>query len=181
MNSVAIQGIRGSYSEEAARQIFGDNAALIECQSFGDTFAAVTAETAKFAVVPIENSIVGEIKAVTSLLWNTGLVMHERLPLEIRHVLVGTPDAMLEDLMSVRSHPEALKQCTRFLDSQSWLSRVICADTASSIREIATQGDRRHAAIGSRRAAEIYGARVLLENIAGSLHNTTTFCLISNR
>src|SRR5687767_14710542 len=115
MTRVAIQGVRGSYSDEAARRLFGDDVAILECGSFDETFEAVRVGTAKNAVVPVENKIVGEIREPLGLLSASSFRVMETLALKVQHVLVGVPDAKLEDLVSVRSHIEALKQCRLFL------------------------------------------------------------------
>ena len=102
----------------------------------------------------------------------------DELHLEVRHVLVGTNAARFENLKSVRSHVEALKQCRKFLSVNPDLQPVIGADTASSIRRIVEENITQHSAIGSRRAAEIYGAKILRENIADETKNQTTFYLL---
>lgn len=180
MTVVAIQGISGSYSEQATRRILGNDAAILECRDFEKTFSAVTSRRAEFAVVPVENKIVGEIKTAVDLLRASRLRILDRVELEVRHVLAGTPDAEFAKLTTVRSHIEALKQCRRFFIENTHLVQVIGADTASSIRRIIDEKNRMHAAIGSRRASEIYGAKVLKENIADDAENWTTFYLIGS-
>ena len=180
MSLVAIQGVRGSYSEEATHKILGADAEILECVDFEATFLAIELGKARWAVVPVENKIVGEIETPQRLLKRSGLRILERLPLEVRHVLVGTEDSKFENLVTVRSHVEALKQCRRFLSANKHLTQVIGADTASSIRRIVDEAVSTNAAIGSRRAAELYGAKILRENIADDLENWTTFYLIGN-
>lgn len=180
MKTVAIQGARGSYSEEATLKMFGKKAEILECADFAETFQALLAKKANYAVVPLKNKIVGEIKQATAILRKTGLRILDELPLEVRHVLVGTPDAEFENLKSVRSHVEALKQCRRFLSEHAQIRQIIGADTASSIRRIVEENNLQNAAIGSRRAAEIYGAKILRENIADDAENWTYFYLIGN-
>lgn len=180
MIRVAIQGVRGSYSEEAVSEIFGNDASLIECTDFDATFAAVRAGDADHAVVPVENKIVGEILAPLTLLRIGGFRVLDKLPLRVQHILAGTPDSDLERLRSVRSHIEALKQCGNFFSRNPHLTPVVGGDTASSIRRIVTEGDLRNAAIGSRRAANLYGAKILCEDIADDIDNWTTFYLIGN-
>ena len=177
---VAIQGISGSYSEEAARRLLGDDVRVLECADFDETFAAVRTGNAENAVVPVENKIVGEIRRPLDLLQAGGYRILDKLPLKVQHVLAGTPDAEIDRLVSVRSHVEALRQCRRFLTGHSNLKQIIGADTASSIRRIVDQGNPVNAAIGSRRAAELYGAKVLAEDIADDTDNWTTFYLIAN-
>lgn len=180
MSVVAIQGVRGSYSEEATLRIMGEGTEILECISFADTFVAIDSKLAEYAVLPVRNKIVGDIETPINLLRNSGLRVLDQLPLQVRHVLAGTQDAEFEQLTSVRSHIEALKQCAKFLSAHPHLTQLIGADTASSIRGIANGGIAEHGAIGSRRAAEIYGAKVLRENFADDNDNWTTFYLIGN-
>lgn len=178
MTKCAIQGITGSYSEEAARELLGADAELIYCDDFKTVFNCIVTGGADNAVLPVENKILGEIESSMRLLRKGRYRVLERLPLRVMHVLAGTSDASLHNLKTVRSHIEALKQCRRFLALNSHLTQVIGADTASSIRRIVDGGIAENAAIGSRRAAEMYGAKIIAEDIADDHDNWTTFCLI---
>ncbi len=178
MSIVAIQGVRGSYSEEATHRIIGADAEIVECVDFAETFDAITKARAEYAVIPVENKIVGEIEGSMSLLRAGDYRIFESLPLKVMHILAGTPDAEFESIRTVRSHIEALKQCKKFLAANEHLTQVIGADTAASIRRIIEENIAENAAIGSRRAAEIYGAKIIAENIADDHDNWTTFCLI---
>jgi len=181
MTTVAIQGIRGSYSEEAALRMLGASADLIECCDFASTFEAVTAKRATHAVIPLRNKIVGEIGAVADLLAQTELTVLEELDLDIRHVLAGTATAEIGDVITVRSHIEALKQCSSFLAANPHIRQITGDDTASSISQIAGEDKKQNAAIGSARAAKIYGATILRKDIANDLNNWTTFGLIGQQ
>ena len=180
MTRVAIQGVSGSYSEEAVLELFGVGASLVECRDFEETFATLRAGVADNAVVPVENKIVGEIRQPLDLLTAGAFRVHEKLSLRVQHVLAGTPDATFADLVSVRTHIEALKQCKRFLTTHAHLRQIVGADTASSVRRVVEEGDPQRAAIGSRRAVELYGAKILAEDIADDIDNWTTFYLIGN-
>jgi prephenate dehydratase len=177
---VAIQGVRGSYSEEAAMNVFGVDTRIVECLNFEATFAAVRQGDADHAVIPIENKIVGRIAATTKLLRTNRNRVIEKLPIRVRHVLAGVPDATFADVISVRSHIEALKQCRRFFVKNPNIRQVVGADTASSIKTVIREGDLSNAAICSRRAAELYGADVILETIADDIDNWTVFYVIGN-
>ena len=180
MSLIAIQGVRGSYSEEATLALCGKSAAILECTDFTETFQSLLENKANYAVIPFVNKIVGEIEAPNRLFRKHNLQIYEKLELKVRHVLVGTSDARIENLKTVRSHVEALKQCRKYLSKQLQLQQIIGADTASSIRRIVEENNGGNAAIGSRRAAEIYGAKILKENIADDSDNWTTFYLIGN-
>lgn len=180
MTRVAIQGIKGSYSEEAVREIFGTDASVLECLDFESTFAAVASGDADNAVVPVENKIVGPIIQTEELLKTGRYRVLEKLPLKVQHVLAGTAGADFESLVRVRSHAEALKQCRKFLATNPRLKQVSGPDTASSVKQIVEEKDPESAAIGSRRAAELYRAEILLENISDDIDNWTIFYLIGN-
>ena len=90
MISVAIQGIRGSYSEEAAFTLVGEQAEIVECVTFEEMFGRLRDNTVELAVVPVENRIVGEILSTTELLKQSGAHVVSELPLVIHHVLAGS-------------------------------------------------------------------------------------------
>jgi chorismate mutase/prephenate dehydratase len=180
MIRIAIQGVRGSYSEEAATNLFGTDTSIVECPNFEATFAAVRRGDADHAVIPVENKIVGRIAATTKLLRVNRNSVIDKLPIRVRHVLAGVPDASFEDIVSVRSHIEALKQCRKFFAKNPNIRQVVGADTASSIRNVIREGDAANAAICSRRAAELYGADIILDAVADDVDNWTVFYVIGN-
>jgi prephenate dehydratase len=178
MTRVAIQGIPGSYSEEAAMQFFGGQVEIVECRDFDEVFEMIENGGAENAVVPVENKIVGAIKRPNELINGGGFKMLDSIKLNIEHVLVAAPGTDFEDIARVRSHPEAIKQCKDFFTANARLAAVDCRDTASGIKEIVAEAVPTNAAIGSRRAAEMYGAVVLKEGIADERDNWTKFYLI---
>ncbi len=181
MNLVAIQGIHGSYSEEAARQMLGGSVELVECDDFASTFEMVSSNRASRAVVPLRNKIVGEIEAVADLLKTNGFRILDEFDLKIHHVLAGTGSAEIDDVTTVRSHREALKQCSQFLAANPGIRPIAESDTATGIRRIVSENSRENAAIGSERAALFYGARILHQDVANEKDNWTTFGLIGKQ
>lgn len=178
MLTVAIQGTKGSYSEEAATKLFSNNAKICGFSSFFETFQALLINSVDYAVIPVKNTIIGEINSSTEIYKQTDLKIYDELPLDIQHVLVGTKDSYYGGIKSVRSHIAALKQCRSFFDNNFHIQQIIGADTASSIRRIISDDIPENAAIGSLRAAKIYGGKILSENIANEIQNQTTFHLI---
>ena len=177
MTRVAIQGIKGSYSEEAAIRLLGDTIELIECPTFEAAFREAERD-GTLAVIPVRNTIVGRIESTAELLSKSGLVVHDEFVLGIEHVLAGAPNTEFTSIRTVTSHPEALKQCSGFFAENPHITTAVGNDTASSIRDVASANSDDKAAIGSRRAAEMYGATVLRENVANALDNRTTFYVV---
>lgn len=180
MTKAAIQGIRGSYSEEAASKYFGDDVEITECFSFDEAFGSVRAGLADFAVIPQRNSIIGDIRSTADMLEKCELRRIGEIDIDIAHVLAGTPDSSIENITSVYSHIEALRQCSAFFAANPHLSQVPGNDTASSVRSVVMDRLNKCAAICSKRAADIYGARILSQHVANALNNRTTFAIIGN-
>jgi prephenate dehydratase len=78
----------------------------------------------------------------------------------------------------VASHPMALAQCERFFAAHPNWKRVPAEDTAGSVREVMSGGDRSHAAIAGRRAAEHYHGVILSQAIQDNAENFTRFVLL---
>ena len=174
---VAFQGVRGAFSEDAAARFFGETPTL-PCPDFDSVFRAVNDGRAARAVVPVENSIEGSVTAVNDLLLENDLVIVGEVMVEVIHCLIGHPSADIDDIRRVYSHPQALGQCRRFLSKHSAWERVPAFDTAGSVRLVRDGGRNDEAAIASRRAAEVYGMKVLLEGVQDSDDNCTRFFVL---
>ncbi|MEZ5306755.1 MAG: prephenate dehydratase domain-containing protein [Pyrinomonadaceae bacterium] len=174
---MAIQGIAGSYSDDAAN-ILVPSSEIVECRSFNDTFEAVTAGVAECAVVPLRNKIVGEIVPATNALARSGLRPFESIELTVKHVLTAVGGATLETIKKIISHPEAIKQCRNFFESHPEIEAISDHDTASSVRKVAESNDVSLGAIASERASVLFGTQVIARDIADDIDNYTTFYLV---
>jgi prephenate dehydratase len=174
---ISFQGELGANSHIAARAAYPDLEPL-PCASFEDAFAAVSERHAKYAMIPVENSVAGRVADVHHLIPESGLfIIGERFE-PIKHQLLGLPGATLEGLTHVRSHPQALGQCRRLLRDLG-VTPVKTADTAGAAREIAELGDPKIGALASALAGEIHGLKVLKADIADAAHNTTRFLVFA--
>lgn len=175
--AIAFQGEPGANSHIAARAVHPELAPL-PCATFEDAFQAVSEGRARYAMIPIENSLAGRIADIHHLLPESGLYIVAEHFEPMRHQLLGTKDARLDDLKSVVSQAPALGQCRKII-RQLALTQITGADTAGSARLVAEKGDKTTAAIASRLAAEIYGLQILKENIEDAAHNTTRFVVMA--
>jgi prephenate dehydratase len=174
---ISFQGEPGANSHIAAREAFPDLEPM-PCASFEDAFAAVIEGPARYAMIPVENSVAGRVADVHHLIPESGLYIIGERFVPIRHQLLGLKDATLAGLTHVRSHPQALGQCRKELRALG-VTAVKTADTAGAAREIAELGDPRVGALASTLAGEIYGLQVLKADIADAAHNTTRFLVFS--
>src|SRR5262249_2721009 len=175
---VAYQGEPGANSHLAAREVYPDLEPLA-CATFEDALAAVKGGDARYAMIPIENSVAGRVADIHHLLPNAGLHIVGEHFLRVRHQLMALSDATLLTVEKALSHPQALGQCRNTL-SKLGLVPVPEADTAGSARIVAESKDLRLAAIASSLACEIYGLKILMRDIEDEKHNTTRFVVLAN-
>lgn len=176
---IAFQGERGAFSEEAALKLLGSDIALVPRGTFDATFAAIEDGLADYVLAPMENSLAGSVHRSFDLLVESGLHIVGEVIIPIAHNLIALPGATLEGLTSVASHPVALAQCERFFAAHPALKRIAAEDTAGSVRDIMNEGEKKRAAIASRRAAELYGAAILREHLEDDRENYTRFFLLA--
>src|SRR5207249_11633717 len=109
------QGVRGAFSEVAARRLLGSDVMAVPCHSFETMFASVSKGDSHCCVAPIENSLAGSIHRNYDLLLESGLTIAGETNLRVVHNLIAPRGVELGDVRRVYSHPVALAQCTRFL------------------------------------------------------------------
>ncbi len=177
MTIVAFQGEHGAYSEEAARLHFGDAAKTLPCASFEHLFDAVEQGRAECGVVPVENSTAGSINKSYDLLLDHDLKVHGEIVLRVRHNLLALP-GQAGSIREVRSHPQALAQCERYLNRHGYQG-VPWYDTAGSAKDLAQNPAPGVAAIASRLAAATYGLEIVDENIEDMHSNYTRFFVVA--
>lgn len=176
---VAFQGEPGAFSEEAAIQLLGEETETVPRRTFEALFSSVKDGIADYALAPIENSLAGSVHKSYDLLLESHLQVIREVILPIAHNLIGIAGANLEDIESAESHPVALAQCEKFFRTHPQILRAPALDTAGSVREIILADDPSRAAIAGRRAADIYGGKILLEHIEDHAENYTRFLLLA--
>ncbi len=175
---VAFQGEPGAFSEAAAIQLLGNSITTVPRATFDAAFAAVPQGAADALLAPVENSLAGSVVRVFDLLMESRLAIVAETILPIEMQLIGVPGSSLGDIRSVASHPMALAQCERFFAAHPQWKRVPAEDTAGSVREALSGGDKSCAAIAGRRAAEHYKGVILAESIQDNAENFTRFVLL---
>lgn len=181
MKKIAIQGERGSFHDIAAHQYFdGEAFELLCCKTFEQVFEHIQYDSSVIGLVAIENTIAGSLLHNYELLRSSGAVVIGEQKLHIKHALCCLASEDWSDIHEVHSHPVALAQCRNFLAMHSELKAVVAEDTASSAAYIAHHAKHGWAAICSNYAAELYGMKVLQEDIHDNKHNFTRFLVLSN-
>jgi chorismate mutase/prephenate dehydratase len=173
--SMAYLGPRGTYSEAAAVQHFGEAARGVPCDSIDDVFRDVEAEQVDYGVVPVENSTEGAIGRTLDLLLQTPLKVCGEVVLPVHHCFLSKTEPPA--IRAIYSHAQSLGQCHEWLNrNYPNAGRVAVASNAEAAR-LAAERDG-SAAIAGKLAGELYGLNALAENIEDDPRNTTRFLVV---
>jgi len=175
---VAFQGEKGAYSEDACFRYFGASIKTRPFLDFQSVFEAVEKDKVTHAVVPVENSIEGSVAQVNDLLLDHDLTISGETIVPVKHCLMAFDDATMDTIREVMSHPQALGQSRKFLANHSDWHVIPCYDTAGSARMVAESKRKDIAAIASKRAASVYGLKILKEDIQSEEVNYTRFFVL---
>ena len=183
---VAIQGELGAFSHEAAERMV-PRARIVPCTRSLEVFdrlgalgAGSAQRSVDVAVVPIENSLAGSVLEHFDLLLTRNVFVQREFSLRIVHNLIAAPGVKLLDIRRVYSHPVALDQCREFFRLHPKIEPVSYYDTAGSVKHILAEDLRDAAAVASRRAAGVYGGKILRAGIEDNKQNFTRFFLVQS-
>ncbi|MBD8868101.1 prephenate dehydratase [Nocardioides donggukensis] len=174
---IAYQGEPGANSHLVCKQHYPDWEA-VACPAFEDVFAAVESGDADLAMIPIDNSLAGRVADIHHFLPTSDLHIVAEHFLRIQFTLMAVEGASVETIRTVHSHVHALGQCRKVI-RELGLTPMISGDTAGAAREVADSRDPSQAALAPPLAAEIYGLRILREEVEDEDHNTTRFVVLS--
>ncbi len=179
--SVSYLGPEGTYTEEAAKLFFTSAGSFIPKSAVEEAIEDAASGVSDYAVIPQENTIGGAVtNYVDAFLKCEDVYVVGEVILPISQTLMGVPGASIEDIKTVCSHAQGLKQ------SEQWRSENIpgavteeMGSTAAAAAYVAEKGDRTIAAVAAPGAAELYGLTVLAENIQLNDSNKTRFYVLS--
>ena len=172
--AVSFQGAPGCNGHRAALEY--DPACLpLPCFSFEDALDAVKDGSAARAIIPIENSQHGRVADIHFLLPESGLSIVGEHFMAIRHSLMGLGDG---PFAAAYSHPQALGQSRVFLRTRG-IVPMAYADTAGAAAYVAEMGDPAAAAIAPKIAAELYGLKIIADDVQDASDNMTRFVVLA--
>lgn len=175
---VSIQGIKGAFHEEAARQYFSENIDILEQITFKEVISSVKQGAAHYGVMAIENTISGTIGSNLELIKQSGLTIVGEIDLKIEQHLVVNKGIKIDEITEVESHYMAINQCRPFFDNYPDIRLKESEDTALSMRNIVQNRLRHVGAIGSQLGAQFYGLDIIERNIQSHCQNYTRFLIL---
>jgi prephenate dehydratase len=180
---IAYLGPAGTFTEDALREAASGEFEPLRTETIHDAILAVEHGEAERALVPFENSIEGSVRpALDALAFDApGVTIVGEYDYAVHVHLIAGAETELGSIEAVLSHAQPLAQCARFLREQ--LPEVelrSVSSTAAAVRMV-SESVRPWAALGTRVAADLYGCRVLREDVEDEAGNTTRFVWIAPR
>jgi len=175
---IAYLGPGGSFSHTAAMLKFGQS---VEYESLADIrsiFSEVSKGHCDLGIVPVENTTGGGVIETLDALIDSDVKICSEVLMAIHHNLLA--NCSLDEIEKIYSKPEVFAQCRNWLSATFDEAKTIAvASTAKAAQLAATEEGA--AAIGSRAAAELYGLKIVCENIEDIANNVTRFLVIAQQ
>jgi prephenate dehydratase len=172
----------GSFTEQALQtQADLRDDELVQIASIPEVIHATARGEVDLGFVAIENAIEGSVNAtLDTLAFDTALLIEREVVMAVHLCLIARPGVELADIKTVTSIPVATAQCRSFLQRElpGVLTRA-ANSTSEAVQLLAEDGDVHTAAIGTTRAAELYGMSVLADRIEDHPDNATRFVVVA--
>ncbi len=178
--TVACQGIEGANSQAACNKLFRYPDTKFY-PSFSGVFSAVENGSCAYGIVPLENSTAGSVSAVYDLMMKHHFYIASSIRLKINHNLLVKPGTKMSDIREIYSHPQAIAQCSEFLNGLTDV-RVVPAENTAVAAKMVAESDRNDvAALASEICMQYYGLECLMPNVQNVDNNYTRFiCITKN-
>lgn len=178
INTVAIQGVKGSFHHIVSQQFFDKPVDVIECLTFDIVVDSLITESCDAAIMALENSIAGSIIPNYALIDKYNLHIVGEHYLDIQHNLMALQNQAISDIVEVYSHPMALLQCKDFFKHYPHIKLIEDKDTAEVAQRIQEKQLKGVGAIASTMAAEIFNLDILAHSIQTIKQNETRFAIV---
>ncbi len=176
---VACQGVEGAHSSVACQKLF-EKPSIMYCNSFEAVFHAVESGLCAYGVVPLENSSAGSVTQIYNLMSEYKFSIVRSTRMQIEHSLLAKKGIQLENIKEIYSHPQAISQCSEFLESLGKSVKVTeCENTAIAAKMVAESERCDVAALSGEICATQYGLQVVKPHVQNTKNNYTRFICFS--
>ncbi len=178
---VAFFGEPGSYTEQAMCEFFQREVMGIPTETFKGVMELVQQGEVEYGILPIENSSTGGITDIFDLFMDYDNTIIGQHILKVEHVLMAPTGATLDSLQEVYSHEQGIWQCKAYFEDKTAITLKKADSTSAAAKQVASDGDITKGAIGSERAAKVYGLTILERGINRESLNRTRFIVITRK
>lgn len=172
---IGFLGPAGSFSHAASARRFGSSVEYVPLSEIPGVFEEVSRGHIDYGLVPVENSLHGGVVDTLDAFLQSSAKICAEVLITVHHNLLAREP--WEQIKTIYSKPEVFSQCRNWLSTTAKDRDVQACASTSRAAELASQQSG-VAAIGSALAGELYGLRMLFENIEDNPDNVTRFFVI---
>ncbi|MFC1762855.1 prephenate dehydratase [Planctomycetota bacterium] len=173
---IGFLGPKGSFSHNAAMLKFGQSVEYESLTDIAGIFDEVSRGHCDLGVVPVENSTGGGVTETLDAFIESNVKICAEVYLAIHHNLLA--NCAPEEITKIYSKPEIFAQCRKWLSATFKDTETIPVASSARAAQMAAE-EPGTAAIGSSVAAELYGLKVVYENVEDTANNITRFVVIN--
>lgn len=181
---VGIQGGPGSFSQQAAKHILQKKGIKYEIKNLYTTDKVLNAlhiGDIDRGVFAVHNSVGGVVHESVNAMAKFKFKIIEEFSIIIAHSLIIRPDAKLEDIDTIMTHPQVIKQCKNTLKKKyptikltSGKAQLIDHSKVASMLKQKKLG-KNIATMGSSDLAKLNNLKIVEENLQDQNQNHTSF------
>ena len=177
--AIAYLGPEASFTHQAAESKFGAMSAYLSMGSIPGIFREVEKGTAKFGVIPIENSSNGIVTDTINCLDEYDLKIIAEVMVDV-HLAFATVNDDIQKITKIYSKDIAFGQCRKFLEDLG-LDEVehIPVESTAKAAKLALK-DETAAALCPAVAAKLNNLPIRFNNVEDNSNNKTRFFIISD-
>lgn len=183
---IAIAGNKGSFSHQAGVMYVAANG--LENVEFNyaldseGVFQTLEQKTADLGIVPMYNPTGGLVKMTLEAMGKHNFVIESTFDMPVEQCLLALPHMRQDEIRTVVSHQQALAQCQKYLNIQmSDCQLVEYSDTAQAAADLASgKLDAKCAVLAPQLCAQLYGLRVVANNVQDDERNQTHFLVVKS-
>jgi arogenate dehydrogenase (NADP+) len=186
--TIGIQGGPGSFNEEAVSYWLNRSGVarykLKYLYTTESVLAALHAGEVDRGQFAIHNSIGGIVDESVKAMAKYKFVIVEEFAIKIAHALMIRGDADYSEVTTIMSHPQVFAQCKHTLPQKYPHLKQVSGeddliDHANVAKQLAAKRLPKHiATMGSRVLAEMYGLKIVEDNLQDAQENYTSFMLV---
>ena len=173
---IGYLGPGASFSHTAAMLKFGQSVEYEPLTDILSIFDEVSRGHCDLGLVPIENTSGGGVIETLDALIDSDVKICAEVLMAIHHNLLA--NCSLEEIERIYSKPEIFTQCRKWLSATFKEAKTVAVASSARAAQMAA-AESCAAAVGSSAAAELYGLRIVCENIEDITNNVTRFLVIS--
>jgi chorismate mutase/prephenate dehydratase len=176
---VAFLGPEASFTHQAAESKFGAMSDYLPISSIEGVFREVHKGTAKFGVIPIENSSNGIVSDTINCLDEYNLKIIAEVMIDV-HFAFATLSEDYKKITKIYSKDIAFGQCRKFLQDLGLdNAELVPVESTAKAAKLAAK-DETTAALCPSIAAKLYNLPIRFENVEDNTNNRTRFFIISD-